>query len=70
MERSRFKMPVDVAMQEPWAGIVCLEPESYIISSIADVDGVSLNRVLVVVRSASGDANDIECVAMQVEGML
>jgi hypothetical protein len=63
-------MEVDVAVEEPRAGIVCAEADRDIVSSQADVNHVALRRVVIVVGRLSGTANDIEGVAVQVKRML
>ena len=47
-------------MQEPGPGVRRLEPERRVVSYIADADSVSHDGVVVVVRCASGAADDVE----------
>lgn len=63
-------MPVNVAMKEPWARIIRLEPERHVVRVRTDIDRVSSDRINVIVRGTARDADNIECVAVQMERML
>jgi hypothetical protein len=60
----RLKMKVDVAVEEPRAGVVCAEADRDVIGSQADVDHVALRRVVIVVGRLASTTNDIERVAV------
>lgn len=47
---SRLEMPINVAMEEPRARVVRVEPECHVVPRIANADDVTPNRVVVVVR--------------------
>ena len=66
----RSEMPVNMAVQEPWARVVGDETERYIVAGSTDTDDVAPRRVLVVVLLAARDANDVEVVPVQMHGVL
>lgn len=41
----RLQMPVDMAMQEPWSGVVGNEAERHIVGSSADADRIPTHWV-------------------------
>ena len=47
--RSRFEMPVNVAMKEPGTGVVRVETECNIVACGTDIDSVATNGICVVV---------------------
>lgn len=48
-------------MQEPWASVVRLETESYIVASVTSVNDVTANGIImVVVDGTSGASDDVE----------
>ena len=59
------KVPVDVAVEEPRAGVVGRETNRNVVSRRASADSVTLGRVDVVVAVVSGTANDVEGVLLQ-----
>jgi hypothetical protein len=63
-------VPVDVAVEEPRAGIVGDEPNCDIIPSETNAHNISNNRVVKVVCRATGAADHVEVVAMQMNRML
>ena len=63
-------MPVNVAMQKPWSGIVRFEPECYVIASSADTNGIASNRIIKVKCRAARDAYNVKHMPMEMEGML
>lgn len=63
-------MPVNVAMKEPWARIIRLEPERHVVRVRTNANCVSSDRIDVIIRGTARDADDIECVAVQMERML
>ena len=38
-------MPVDVTMKEPWARVICNEPECHLISWVANADCIAANGI-------------------------
>ena len=63
-------MPVNVAVEEPRAGVVREEPDRDIITYFADAHDVAEDRVHKVVRGVTGTAYNSERMSMQVNGML
>ena len=57
-----LEMEVDVAVEEPRAGVVGLEADGDVVASRAGGDDVALGRVDVVVGVAAGAAHDPELV--------
>jgi hypothetical protein len=66
---SQLKMPVDVAVEDPGAGVVSSPANSNIVAVITNADNITTRRVVVVVIVLSRGANNIESVSVQVEGM-
>jgi hypothetical protein len=63
-------VPINVAVEEPRAGVVREEPDRDIITYFADAHDVSEDRVHKVVRGVTGTAYNSERMSMQVNGML
>jgi hypothetical protein len=63
-------MPVNVAVEEPRAGIVGEETNRDIIPSVTNTHDIPNNRVVKVVGRATGAADHMEVVAMQMNRML
>ena len=63
-------MPVDVAMEEPRAWVVCIETESHVVAGLANIDNITPDWVGVVVRRAACDTDDVKGVAVKVERVL
>ena len=64
-------MPIDVAMEEPRAGVIREEPNrDIIIGGVADAHDVAEDRIIIVVRGVSSAAYNGERMSMQVNGML
>lgn len=63
-------MPVNVAVEEPWAGIVSDETNRDIIPSDTNTHDIADNRVVIVVGRVTSAADHIEVVAMQMNRML
>ena len=63
-------MPVNVTVEEPRARIVRLEPDRDIIASSSDAHNVTDDGVIIVVGRVARAANDVERVAVQVDGVL
>jgi hypothetical protein len=61
---SRLKMEVDVAVEEPRAGIVCAEADRDVVSRRANVNHVALRRVVIIVGRLASTTDDIEGVAV------
>jgi hypothetical protein len=63
-------VPVNVAVEEPWAGIVGDETNCDIIPSVTNTHDIPNNGVVKVVRCVTSAADHIEAVAMQMNRML
>lgn len=63
-------MPVDMAMQEPRSRVVSYKTDRNIVGTATDADGVTARRVSIVVCRTTGGANDVEGMAVQMEGVL
>ena len=63
-------MPINVAVEEPRAGVVGEEPDCDIVARVADAHDVADDGVYKVVRRIAGAANDREGMSVQVDGML
>jgi hypothetical protein len=63
-------VPVDVAVEEPRAGIIGDETNRDIIPSESNIHDIPGNRVVKVVGRVTSAADHIEVVAMQMNGML
>ena len=63
-------MPVNVAVEEPRAGIVGKETNRDIIPSVTNTHDITKNRVVKVVRRVTSAADHIEVVTMQMNRML
>ena len=63
-------MPVNVTVEEPRARVVRLEPDRDIIASSSDAHNVTDDGVIIVVRRVARAADNVECVAVQVDGVL
>ena len=55
-------MPVDVAVEEPRAGVVRREANRDVVTGDAGADNIALGRVDVVVVCLTGATNNVECV--------
>ena len=63
-------MPVNVAVEEPRAGIVGEETNGDIIPSATNTHDIPNNRVVIVIGRVTSAADHIEVVAMQMNRML
>ena len=63
-------MPIDVAMEEPWSRVISHKTNRDLIPRIAHVDYVTHYRVVPVIRTIPCTADDIERMAMEMDGML
>ena len=66
----RAQVPVDVAVEEPRAGVVGEEPDGDIVAHVAVAHDVADDGVYKVVRRIAGAADDVEGMSMQVNGVL
>ena len=57
-------------MEEPRARVIREEPDRDIITGVADVHDVAVDRVVIVVRSVTSAAYNGERMSMQMNGML
>lgn len=67
--KAEVQVPVDVAMQEPWAVVVSDKANGDVVASVSNGDDVAADGVLVVVYRASGASNDREGMTMKMERM-
>ena len=67
-----FQVPIDVAVEEPWAGVVSVESNRDVIAyaRVADAHDVAHDRVVIVVKRGTCTPNHVECVPMQVDRVL
>lgn len=63
-------MPIDMAMQKPGARVVRGESEGDIVCTSTYTDNIAANRVVVVVRRASGNAHDVKGMSVEMDGVL
>ena len=63
-------MPVNVAVEEPRARVVCEEPDCNIITGVAHAHDVADDRVFIVVRVITSTADHVERMTMEVNRML
>ena len=59
-----------MAVEKPRSSVISHETNCYVIPRAANADYVTNNRVVVVIRIAPCTANDMEIMAMKVNGML
>jgi hypothetical protein len=69
-DHERVQVPIDVAMEEPRARVICEEPDRDIITGVADAHDVAEDRVIIVVRGITSTAYNSERMSVQVNGML
>ena len=63
-------MPVNMAMEEPRPGVIGHKTNCNFISRIANADYVTNYRVVPVIRTVPCTADDIERMAVKMDGML
>jgi hypothetical protein len=63
-------MPINVAMEEPWARVISHKTNRDLIPRIAHIDYVTHYRVVPVIRTIPRTADDVERMAMKVDRML
>jgi len=66
----RAQVPVDVAVEEPRAGVVGKEPDRDVVARIADGHDIADDGAHKVVRRVSGAADHGERMSVQVDGVL
>ena len=69
-DHERGQVPVNVTVEEPRARVVREEPDSDIITSVADAHDVAEDRIIIVIRTVTSAAYNSEGMSMQVNGML
>jgi hypothetical protein len=67
---SLFQVPVNVTVEEPRARVVRLEPDRDIIARIPDAHNVTDDGVIIVIGRVACAADNVERVAVQVDGVL
>ena len=65
-------MPINVAVEEPWARIVSEESDRdvIVIGYVSDAHNIADDRVVEVICLVAGAADDVEGVSVQVNGVL
>jgi hypothetical protein len=69
-ENSRSKMPINMAVEEPWSRVISHKANRNLISRSADADYVTHYRVVPVIGTVPCAANDPEGMAMKMDRML
>ena len=67
---SLIQVPINVTVEEPRARVVRLEPDRDIIAISSDAHNVTDDWVNIVVGVVARAADNVECVAVQVDGVL
>ena len=57
-------MPVNVAVEEPRARVIRVETERHVVTGLSDVNDIAPDWVVVVVRRAACDADDVQRMAV------
>jgi hypothetical protein len=70
MDHERVQVPVDVAVEEPRAGVVREEPDCNVITGVADAHDIAEDRIIKVVCRVTSAAYNSKGMSMQVNGML
>ena len=63
-------MPINVAVEEPRARIVSLESDRDVIARVPDAHDIAFDGVDVVISRATGAADNVEGVSVQVNRVL
>ena len=63
-------MPIDVAVEEPWTGIVCAEADRDVVASFAHTHNIANHGIIEVVGRTPSATDHGKGVAMQVKGVL
>ena len=66
----RVQVPINVAVEEPWAGIVGKEADRDVVASVADTHNIANHGVNEIVGRIPGATDHGEGVPMQVNGVL
>ena len=66
----RIQVPVNVAVEEPRAGVVREEADRDIVTGVADAHDVPNHGIVEVVRGIASATEHVEGVSVQVNGML
>ena len=69
-ENSRSKMPINMAVEEPWSRVISHKANRNLISRSADADYVTHYRVVPVIGTVPCAANDPKGMAMKMDRML
>jgi hypothetical protein len=70
MSNSPFRVPFDVAVQEPRSSVVSEESDRHIIPRISHAHDIAHHRVVIVVSRISSAADYVEVVPVQVDRVL
>ena len=70
MDYEPVQVPVNVAVEEPWARVICEEPNCNVIAGVAHAHDVADDWVNKVVRVISSTADYVERMSMEVNRML
>ena len=65
-----FQVPINVAVEEPRARVICEEPDCNIITGVAHAHDVADDRVNKVVRVITSTSDYVERMTMEVNRML
>ena len=57
---ARIEMPVNVAVEEPWPGVVCHKTDCNVVSELSNAHDVPSNRVLIVIRRAPRNSHHLK----------
>lgn len=63
-------MPIDMAVENPRSRVIGLKTNRYFISRSANAHYVTKYGVVIVIRTVTCTANDIETMAVKMNGML
>ena len=63
-------MPIYVTVKDPWSRVVCYKPEGDIIRWASDTHYITSDRILIVIYVASGHADDVKIVSVQMHRVL
>ena len=66
----RFQVPVDVAVEEPRAGVIGEEANCDKIPGVTQIHNIPNNGVVEIVRRATGATDDVEVMPVQMNRML
>ena len=63
-------MPIDVAVEEPRAGIISEESDRDVIARVPDAHDIAFDGIVEVISAAAGAPDDVEGVSVQVNRVL